>query len=109
MSLVEVAGGTQTAVIDTEHELVTDTTGKTYVLKVDLSNLANGDIVEFRIYEKVRAGSAERLADYALYANAQNELIVRSVPVPANIHIRCTLKQTSGVGRDFEWALVSLD
>jgi hypothetical protein len=102
-----VANGNQTAVVSTEHTLATDTTGYTYVLVVDVSNLANGDAVELRLYTKCRTAGTERLAYCRKYANAQEELIKYSPPVPANISCKATLKQTAGTARTFEWSLLA--
>lgn len=103
-----LAEGTQTATINTEHTLATDTSGKTSVLAVDLGNLAYGDVVELRIYTKVRSGSTERLAYYVSYSHAQGAPNVYSVPVLAMNSVKATLKQTAGTGRAFDWQLLGL-
>jgi len=108
MALAEVIGGSQTATISTEHTLTTQTTANTYVLVVDLLNLANGDVVELRLKTKTRTGQASQQAYYARFAHVQEDDNVYSVPVPANIEIVATLKQTAGTGRVFVWALLSL-
>ncbi|MFH0900595.1 MAG: hypothetical protein V2A73_08200 [Pseudomonadota bacterium] len=109
MALAEVAGGTQAAEIGTEHTLATETGGKTYVLVVSMANLVNGDTVELRLKTKVRTGNSSQLAYGAVYTHAQSELNKYSIPVPANIELIATLKQVAGTGRDFIWALLSLD
>jgi hypothetical protein len=108
VALTEVAGGSQAATVNTEHTLTTDTSGGNRVLAVCLTNMDYGDTVEFRIYTKVRTGSTEYLAYIATYANVQAEVNAYSVPVPANISCRATLKQTGGTGRTFEWALLGM-
>jgi hypothetical protein len=110
MALAEIANGNQTAVISTEHTLVTDTTGKTYVAVVDINNLAAGDTLLLRIYTIVRAAGTERLA-YVSHSGpiAPTEKILYSVPVPANRSFKLTLTQTAGTGRTYEWAVLSLD
>ena len=107
--LAEVAGGTQTAVINTEHTLATLTTGKTYVLVTSTANLVAGDTLILRIYTKVRAGGASTLAYAVVFANLQSENVKYSVPVPANVEFLATLQQIEGVGRAFVWAVLSLD
>lgn len=109
MALQELAGGTQTAVVTTEHTLATLTNSKTMVLVVDTVNLVNGDIVELRLKTKARAGGTSRLAYFASYANLQSEIIKYSIPVPANVELVATLKQTLGTARDFVWAILGLD
>lgn len=103
-----VASGNQTAVVSTEHTLATDTTGRSYVLVVDLANLAMGDVVELRLYTKCRSGGTERLAYLRSYAHTQGEPIKYSVPVPADISCKATLTQTAGSARQFEWSLLSI-
>lgn len=109
MALVEVAGGTQAATLDTEHTLSTQTGGKTYVLVVDLVNMVNGDVVILRLKTKVRTGNASQSAYQATYAHVQQCKNVYSLPIPANIELVATLEQTDGTGRSFIWALLSLD
>lgn len=104
----EVAGGSQTAVIGTEHTLATDTSNRNYVLCVDLVNLVAGDTVELRIYTIARAAGAERQAYYDLFTGVQVSPMAYSVPIPANVSCKATLKQTVGTGRAFTWALLRL-
>jgi hypothetical protein len=108
MALVTAAEGTQTATVSTEHTLSTKTDAGTYVLVVDCGNLANGDVVELYLYTKVRSTSTERLAFSATYAHAQIEPNKYSIPVPSEVSIKATLKQTVGTGRSFDWKLLTL-
>jgi len=70
MAVVVESSGTQTAVIGTEHTLASPTTAKTRQLVVDLSNLANGDVVELKVRRKVLAAGAERTWQTAVFAHA---------------------------------------
>jgi hypothetical protein len=108
MAVTSVGSGTQTATLDTEHTLDTETTAGTYVLVVDMVNLANGDIVILRIKTKYASGGTSHLAYKAIYANAQEELVKYSIPVPVDTEIIVTLEQTDGTGRDFPWNLLIL-
>lgn len=109
MALAVVASGTQTATVGTEHSLAISTTGKTYVLVVDAGAMQNDDILELRIKTKVLSGGTQQVAYYALFQHVQAEPQKYSVPVPADIEIECTLKQTAGTGRSFPWKLLSID
>lgn len=109
MTIAVVASGTQAASIGTEHSLATSTTGKTYVLAVNLQNLVNGDEVEIILYSKVLSGSTKQVVRRATFSNVPSEPNVYSEPIPANQYIEAALKQTAGTGRNFEWALLSLD
>jgi hypothetical protein len=108
MAVTSVGSGVQTATIDTEHTLDTETAAGVYVLVVDTSNLANGDVVIFRIKTKCRTGASSVLAFSATYAHAQVEPNKYSIPVPVDTEITCTLEQTEGTGRDFPWNLLKL-
>jgi hypothetical protein len=104
----EAAGGAQACTIGTEHTLTTQTTAGTYVLVLDLNPAANADIFEARIKTIVRAAGTERTAYLRIYVNAQDTdgQIKYSVPVPTNVSIKATLKQTAGTGRTITWALL---
>lgn len=108
MAVASVGSGTQTATIDVEHTLDTETNAGVYVLVVDMANLANGDTVMLRIKTKYAAGGTSRLAYAAAYSNVQADLIKYSIPVPVDTEIVCTLEQTDGTGRDFYWNLLKL-
>lgn len=84
------------------------TDGATYVLQVDLVNMAAGDVVEIRAICKVLTGSTERTLYRAVYSNAQADTVVQSPPVPAPYSVKFTLVQTAGTNRDFDYAVMSL-
>jgi hypothetical protein len=108
MAVTSVGTGTQTATLDTEHTLDTETAAGVYVLVVDMNALAAGDVVILRIKTKYASGGTSRLAYSATYANAQSEPNKYSIPVPVDAEIICTLEQTDGTGRDFPWNLLKL-
>jgi hypothetical protein len=108
MSVTSVGSAVQTATLDTEHTLDTETAAGVYVLVVDTANLANGDIVILRIKTKYATGGTSRIAYAVTYANAQGEPNKYSIPVPVDTEIVCTLEQTDGTGRDFPWNLLKL-
>lgn len=108
MAITVIASGTQAATISTEHDLATDTTNHTYVLVVDTAAMVAGDLLELRLYTKVLSGGTERLAYVVPYQHAQGEPNKYSVPVPANISLRATLKQVAGTGRSYPWSLLAL-
>lgn len=109
------ATNTQTAVIGTEHTLLTETTSGVFVLFVDLAVLAAGDIVELRAYTKVHTGDANPLLLFEQsYANIQGDgaapgssakgpVHVKSPPIESPFSLVWTLKQVAGTGRSFEW------
>lgn len=93
---------------ETTLESTAITAAATYVLEVDLSNLAAGDVIEIRIKKVGPTGSGLLGAYFATYANAQgaDEALKLSVPVPVDDvgnRISFTLKQTAGTGRVIPW------
>jgi hypothetical protein len=108
MAVTSVGTATQTATLDTEHTLDTETTPGVYVLVVDTANLVAGDIVLLRIKTKYTTGGTSRLAYIKEFAGVQTEPNKYSVPVPVDAEIVCTLEQTDGTGRDFPWNLLRL-
>lgn len=103
------ASGTQTATIATEHSLATDATAGTYVLIVNLTNLANADTVVLRVKTKVLTGDTAETIYEGSYSHDQGSVpIVASPPVVSMHSITVTLEQTDGTGRAFPWALLRL-
>lgn len=100
--------GSQTAVITTEHTLATVTAAGIYVLVVDLLNMAKADTLELRIKTKLTASDTLQLAYGQTYRNAQSRLNSYSIPVPSPVELVATLKQTTGTGRVFIWAVYAL-
>lgn len=109
MAVTSVASGTQTATISTEHSLgAAITTAGVYVLVVDTNAMAGGDRLELRAKTKAISGGVQRLAYVASFRHAQSTLIKYSVPVPVDVEVQFTLKQTAGTGRAFPWSVLSL-
>jgi len=94
MAVVSIANGAQTAVISTEHTVDTQTA------------MDNGDVVILRIKTKCKSGSTSRLAYEAAFSHVQADKNKYSIPVPVSDEIICTLQQTAGTGRDFDWNLL---
>jgi hypothetical protein len=105
MALAEVVGGTQSATLTTEHTLTTQTTAGTYILAVDLTNMTATDETELAIKVKMRSTSTSKYAYRETFAGVQDTPITFSVPVPVIAEIVCTLLQTDGTGRSYEWSL----
>lgn len=108
MSVTSAASGSQTAVITTEHTLATITTPGVFVLVVDTNAMVGGDELELRVYTKAKTGSTSRLAYTATYIHTQGEFVKYSMPVPADVEWKATLKQVAGTGRVFDWNVLAL-
>lgn len=96
--------GSQTATIGTEHTLDSPATNATYVLAVDTVNLANGDLVELRCYDKVD-GTNLRQIWKGTYQHAQINNGKVSPPLAVTAGAQFTLKQVAGTGRVFPWSV----
>jgi hypothetical protein len=131
MAVTSVGSGSQTAVLDAEHLLDSEETAGVYVLIVDTSNMANGDIVNFRMYTRPipePAGASStlsptpsasatpspeipptlKLAYMATYAHVQTEKVKISIPIPIDTGLAVTLEQTDGTARIFPWNLLKM-
>ena len=102
------ANGSQTATISTEHTLATVTTAGTFVLHVDLVNMANDDELELRVKLKVRSTGTTREYQLARFMHAQAQEVVASIPVASPQECVFTLKQVAGTGRSYNWEVVKL-
>ena len=106
MAVTSVGSGSQTCTLDTEHTLDTETTAGVYVLVVDTTNMAMGDIVIFRIKTKNKSGSSSVLAYLQTFSHTQVEINKYSPAIPVDTEIVCTIEQTDGTGRSFDWNLL---
>jgi len=108
MTVASVGADTQTATLDVEHTLDTETDAGVYVLVVDMNNLVSGDTVILRMKTKNQTGSTSRLAYESIFSNVQSEINKYSPAIPVDTEIICTLEQTDGTGRDFDWNLLKM-
>lgn len=108
MAVSSVDNDTQTCTLDVEHTLATETDAGVYVLVVDTNNMALGDIVIMRVKTKNQTGSTSRLAYQQVFSHVQLEINKYSPAIPVDTEIICTLEQTDGTGRDFDWNLLKM-
>ena len=106
MSWTVSASGTDTAVVGTEQTLGSDTTNGTYVLVVDLVNMALGDTTELRVYTKVLSTGALDLMWKGTFGNVQITPVVQSPFVPSDVDVSVSLKQIAGTARTYDWKLL---
>lgn len=102
------SGTTAALTIGTETTLATDTNNGTFVLEVDTTNLANGDLLEIRIYTITLSGGTLTQAWKGTYQHAQINNHKISPPVASDQSIKCTLNQTAGTGRTFAWKMLRI-
>ena len=103
-SITNVTSGTQTATINTEHTLSTQTTADVFVLAVNVTNNAAADILELRAKTKVLTGGSAVEAVVFTITGVQTEKVVW-IEVPSEWSCEFTLKQTAGTGRSYEWSI----
>lgn len=108
MAIAEVTSGTQTAVLDTEHTLATETSAEIYVLAVNLANMVSGDVTILRVKPKVLSGGSATLAFTETFTGAQPVDVVYSEPIPSAHSVAFTLEQTDGTGRNYEWSVLKV-
>lgn len=109
MSAVETSG-TQTAVISTEHFLATPTAPiKTRRLLVDATALAATETLILRFYGPVLAAGTNALIRQVTFIGTLSEPHIQSVPVSMPQGGSISLQQTTGTGRAFPWAIITLD
>ena len=74
--------------------------------------MSDGDVVEFRVYQTVLTGGANRAAYFHAFYGAQpaDDLIKISVPISNDLAeanaLRFSILQTFGVGRNFPWKVI---
>lgn len=105
------ASGTQTCVINTEHDLKESSDNKNFLFSVDLAAMQSGDTIELRMYTKILSGGTSRCIYYQSFAGAQSAnggQIAPSIPLASDIYFKATIKQTAGTGRAYPWKVLSL-
>ena len=101
-------GTTSALTIGTETTLATDTNNGTFVLEVDVSNLAIGDLLEIRVYTITLSGGSLIQAWKGTYQHSQINNHKISPPVASDQSIKCTIKQVAGTGRTFAWKMLRI-
>src|SRR3569832_2431943 len=100
MSVTSNQSGSQTAAIGTEHTLgAAITTPGVYVLVVDTNAMANGDVLELRVYSKCKTGSTSRRARVGAGAGARGGAGGGGGPGPGGAGGAGARGRTAGTGR----------
>jgi len=101
------SSGNQTATINTEHSLLDTTDAGVYQGLIDLTNLADGDTLEIRVYIKANASATLSVAYIITLKDAQSSdgLVLITPPAMSAVEWKMTLKQTAGTGRSYQWGV----
>lgn len=107
MAVSVKSSGNQTATISTEHSLLDTTDAGVYQGLVDLTNLANGDVLEIRVYIKANSSATLSVAFMITLKDAQTAdgLVLVTPPLMSAVEWKLTLKQTAGTGRSYQWGV----
>ena len=103
------AQGSQTCVIGTEHTLATGNASGTYVLTLETSAMADGDVLEVRGYDKPGGSATARQLFYYSLANAQSNPAHISPTIITEGFVQFTIRQTAGTGRTMNWSVLNLN
>jgi hypothetical protein len=78
-----------------------------YQLFLDLNTVANGDVFEVRVYEKVRSSSTKRVAHHFVIADAQGTdgAIAVTPPLQLMHGWDMTIDRTAGADRTIEYSI----
>lgn len=79
----------------------------TFMLRLDTSNMVDGDQIELRLYTK--AGSTERQAVYYSLANAQSDPLHIGPSLPTAEDYKATIKRIAGTDRSYAWSILNLN
>lgn len=106
-TLTRFADDSQTAVINTEHNLSSPTAAGYYQLIVDLNAMVNADVLVLRVKSPARNGGTKREVYQAVYGPvAPGSKIAVSPPIPIIDDSDFTLQQVAGTGRAYPWAVI---
>ena len=72
-------------------------------IKIDMGNMAVGDTVVLRWYERISSGGALVQKDEMIFDDVQDPPLVNIELEPNRYGFRATLEQTAGVNRVFPW------
>ena len=112
MAVTAASSGTQSATINTEHQLADINASGVYTFHVDTTNMASGDILELRVYQMVLTSGTARVLFVSCFYGAQptDDVIKVSLPIGNELtdstSLRFSLKQTFGTGRSFAWKVL---
>lgn len=115
MAVTAFASGTLSpATVGSEDFLSSPDEAGTYQLVVDTTNMAAGDVVELRGYQKVLTGGTAKVVYCATYTGVQltDDQIKVSLPIVNDLAesnaVRFSLTQKYGTGRNFDYKVLKV-
>lgn len=111
MGVTLSSSGTQVCSVQgTEYSIISSFGTGVYIVTLDLSDLAAGEVLVCRAKAKVLSGGSAVLMYTATYSGVQAEPCVSSIPLPIGYTSggSFTLQQTSGSGASIPWNYMTL-
>lgn len=114
MAVTAEASGTQSLTVTTEHTVEQTNTAGVFVFEVDLNAMADGDVVELRIYKMILTSGTSRVLHVTVYYGAQptDDKIKTSVPVANELTdataLQFSIKQTFGTTFNAPWKVLKV-
>jgi len=114
-SLVDTeTGGTLTADGTEQNVYINNAPANVYepkTVKIDLDNMAVGDTVIIRLYDRIVPGGGLQQVDEVTYAGADGSLLDGSKVIYISLAenrygAQVTLEQTAGTNRDYDWEAI---
>ena len=108
MTWTVAASGTKTLTgSSTEDTVDTEVGALTYVFAFDMINMALGDVITAKVYDRVD-GSNYRVAWESTWSNLQTCPAKETPPLAITSACKLTLTQSSGTGRAVPWVTRSI-
>lgn len=111
MAIAEIDTGSET-VSTTEWSMTTDSSGPdadttdgVFQAFVDVSAIANGDVFQFRVYEKDTSSGTQRVVFETVFAHAQLQPLFVTPALLLMHGWDMTLKKISGTDRAITWSI----
>lgn len=107
MAVTTIDSGTQTAT--GTHALVTETSEGIYVCQWNLTNMANGDIIECYVTTKTLTGDTAEIIYYGHYRHSQGDApMVTSPPFVSMFSLTMYVAEGGSSSISVPWALIKL-
>jgi hypothetical protein len=106
------SGNTTPSGLNTETTLASASNlsqGGTFMPQVDLSNMADGDILEVRIYNQANGSSSLVQQCYMSFANTAGDPLPPLPATLATVGWKLTISQTAGTARSYQWSVLNLN
>ena len=114
MAITAENSGTQTTTVTTEHTVEQTNVAGVFVFEVDLNAMADGDVVELRIYKMLLTAGTSRILHYTAYYGAQPtyDKIKTSIPVMNELTdstaLQFSILQSFGSSRSIPWKVLKV-